>query len=498
MLPDMVMPKGIRLHRLALRFAASLLTTAIATPPAKAQAPAALAESVAPAPGAPAHAAVSQAAAPGETILAGRSGSVTVEAGHGRVVTLAGDAANVYVADPKIAEVRPASANSLFVFGIGVGGTTLAALDTNGALVTQLQINVLPSGTASNAVNSALKRATPNVSAHLTPNPAGLALGGSAATPEDANRAFTISRQYVTKDQTVQNNLGVRSGTQVSLQVTIAEMSRAVTRELGVSWQDLGGEIGRYGVLFANPINFLVSTGITGAALQSIKNTSLNNIIEALAQDNLAHMLAQPNLTAMSGEPASFLVGGEFPIPVADTNNTITVTFKQYGISLGFVPTVLDSGRINLHVRTEVSALTNAGAVALGSGNLSIQIPALTVRRADTTVELGSGQSFAIAGLLQDTVTQQNNSVPYLGEVPVLGALFRSTSFLHNKSELVIMVTPVIVSPVDDRSRLHLPGDTYVPPNDAQRNLLTHEAERRDPLKQVNQPIGGLNGFTLQ
>ena len=455
-------------------------------------------ESPAPAAIAPVRMAPAAAATPSDAVPVGRSGSITVEAGHGRVITLAGDAANVYVADPKIAEVRPASANSLFIFGIGVGGTTLAALDSSGALVTQLQIAVLPSGTASTAVSSALKRATPNVSAHLTPNPAGLALGGSAATPEDANRAFTISRQYVTKDQTVQNNLGVRSGTQVSLQVTIAEMSRQVTRELGVSWQDLGGEIGRYGVLFANPINFLVSTGITGAALQSVKNTSLNNIIEALAQDNLAHMLAQPNLTAMSGEPASFLVGGEFPIPIADTNNTITVTFKQYGISLGFVPTVLDNGRINLHVRTEVSALTNAGAVALGSTNLSIQIPALTVRRADTTVELGSGQSFAIAGLLQDTVTQQNNSVPYIGEVPVLGALFRSTSFLHNKSELVIMVTPVVVSPVDDRSRLHLPGDTYAPPNDAQRNLLTHEAEKRDPLTQIRQPIGGLNGFTLQ
>ena len=161
-------------------------------------------------------------------------------------------------------------------------------------------------------------------------------------------------------------------------------------------------------------------------------------------------MLAEPNLTAMSGETASFLVGGEFPIPVAQQNNQVTIEFKQYGVSLAFVPTVLSGGRINMKVRPEVSALTTQGAVSLGIGNSSIQVPALTVRRAETTVELASGQSFAIAGLLQDNTTLTGNALPGIGELPILGALFRSDSFQRNETELVIVITPYLVSGVSE------------------------------------------------
>ena len=148
-----------------------------------------------------------------------------------------------------------------------------------------------------------------------------------------------------------------------------------------------------------------------------------------MAQDQLLHVLAEPNLTAMSGETASFLVGGEFPIPVAQQNNQVTIEFKQFGVSLAFVPTVASDGRINMKVRPEVSALSTEGAVQLGVGNSTIQVPALTVRRAETTVELASGQSFAIAGLLQDNTTLTGNALPGIGELPVLGALFRSDGF---------------------------------------------------------------------
>ena len=434
------------------------------------------------------------------TPTVGRQGSVTVEVGRGQVVVLPGAAANVYVADPKIAEVRPASANSLFVFGTGVGNTTLAALNAAGALVSQLQIAVLPSTANSSAATSAVRRSAPGVGAQVTTTPNGGQLGGIAGTPNEANRAVQTTRQFIPASQPLQNTLSVRSGSQVSLQVTIAEMSRNVTRELGVSWSALGTIAGRYAVGFGNPIGLLTNTGLTSLGSNTVNTSgfSISNIIEALALDNLAHVLSQPNLTAMSGETASFLVGGEFPIPVASENNTISVAFKQYGVALAFVPTVLDSGRINLHVRTEVSALTTAGAVTTGVSNAVINIPAITVRRADTTVELGSGQSFAIAGLLQDTVTQQDSSVPWLGEVPILGTLFRSNSFLHNKSELVIIITPVLAAPVDDRRRLHIPGEDFVPANDTQRNFLTHQiGEPASPVPVRGLP-GSLNGFTLQ
>lgn len=439
-----------------------------------------------------------QAPSDGPPIAAGRSGNVTLEAGHGRVITLPGDAANVYVADPKVAEVRPASANSLFVFGTGVGATTLAALDANGTLLTQIQIAVLPSQTVANGAASAIRDAGGGVSAKVSQSPSGVAVRGTAASPDAANRALTASRGFVPQPGTVLNELTVKGGIQVALQVSIAEMSRSVTRELGVNWSALG-TVGKYAIGFGTSNPLLVGQGITSLT-QSYTNTgaSISNVLAALAQDNLVRVLAQPNLTAISGETASFLVGGEFPIPVADTNNTITVAFKQYGISLAFVPTVLDSGRVNIHVRTEISALSQAGAVSLGGGNSAISIPALTVTRADTTVELGSGQSFAIAGLLQDQVTQNDNAVPWLGEVPVLGTLFRSTSFQHNKSELVIIVTPVIAAPVNDRSVLRLPGDTYVPPDDVQRNVRLHQAEARPPLIEARAPGTTLQGFQLQ
>ncbi len=222
----------------------------------------------------------------------------------------------------------------------------------------------------------------------------------------------------------------------------------------------------------------------------------MNTIIDALAQDNLVHVLAEPNLTTMSGQTASFLVGGEFPIPIAQSLGTVSVQFQQFGVSLSFVPTVLSSGRINLHVRPEVSQLSNQGAVQLSAGNSSIAIPALTIRRADTTVELGSGQSFAIAGLLQDSITQTDSGLPWLGEVPILGALFRSSSFQRNETELVIVVTPYIVHPMSNPSDVHLPTDGWGVPNDVERILLMRQSSRLPPSAPIRVP--GDAGFVLQ
>jgi pilus assembly protein CpaC len=220
----------------------------------------------------------------------------------------------------------------------------------------------------------------------------------------------------------------------------------------------------------------------TGCLGQGTKNFDITSVIDALSQDELVHVLAEPNLTALSGQPASFLVGGEFPVPVSNSTGssaTISVEFKQYGISLAFVPTVMSHNRISLHVRPEVSQLDKADGVTsyLGSG-VSISIPALTVRRADTTVELGSGQSFAIAGLLSDQTTQIDQSTPWLGDVPMLGALFRSQSFQRQETELVIVITPYIVRPISDPAALHLPTDGFRAPNDFERILELRQLGR--------------------
>jgi pilus assembly protein CpaC len=194
--------------------------------------------------------------------------------------------------------------------------------------------------------------------------------------------------------------------------------------------------------------------------------------------------LAEPNLTAQSGEAASFLAGGEFPIPVAGSlTGQITIEFKQFGVSLAFVPTVLASDRLNLRVRPEVSELSEQGAVTipLGIGGATITIPALSVRRAETTVELGSGQSFAIAGLLQRSTQQNAQGIAGLGEVPVLGALFRSDRFQRNETELVIIVTPYLVRPVSDPTRLAAPTDGFRPATDLERVLLQRQIARGAP-----------------
>jgi pilus assembly protein CpaC len=428
------------------------------------------------------------------------SASLTVEAGSGRVLQLRGPAANLFVADPKVAEARPASPTSLFVFGLAVGHTTIAAMDSSGQPVGVYDVMVLPSSAAAAQSGSAIGRALPGQPIHTKAEPDGVEITGHVATPAEAERAASTAQSFVADKQAVANRLQVGEQTQVLLRVRIIEMSRTLTRDLGLNWQNLGGRIGNFatiGLATQFPLADLTSGAVAPVvATAAFHKTSVEAIVDALAQDQLVHILAEPNLTTVSGEPASFLVGGEFPVPVAQQQNTISVDFKQYGISLAFVPTVMASDRISMHVRPEISQLTDQGAVQLTAGNSSIVIPALTVRRADTTVELGSGQSFAIAGLLSDNVTHTSNGVPGLGEIPGIGALFRSDSFKREETEIVILVTPYIVHPVSDPTALHEPAQGWRPPNDLERILLLRQSGR--PTTTPVAHIGGDAGFIVQ
>ncbi|WP_428377992.1 type II and III secretion system protein family protein [Lichenicoccus sp.] len=400
----------------------------------------------------------------------------SIEAGTGRVMPIAGIAANVFVADPKIVQVRPASASALFVFGLMPGRTTIAALDASGHPVGQYEITVRPGTYGAASAGQAIARALPDSHITLTTTPGGITINGDVASAADAQEALDIVRSYIPTGQTVTNQINVAGSVTVGLKVRITEMDRQVTRQLGVDWQAMG-QLGKYAIGFATANG--VAATVTSAFVN--KGITVDTVLEALSQDNLVRVLAEPNLTARSGESASFLVGGEYPVPVAQggsSSNAISITYQQYGVSLSFVPTVLSSGRISLHVRPEVSALATTaadGAVTLSQGSGSLQIPALTIRRAETTIELGSGQSFAIAGLLQDNTTQANNALPGLGEVPVLGALFRSDSYTHNQTELVIIVTPYIVGSVNDPDALQNTDNHYKAPNDIERVLLLRQ-----------------------
>lgn len=427
--------------------------------------------------------AVAAPAAPAQTQppSADALGSVALEAGTGRVFHVKGSVASIFAADPKVVEVRPASANSVFIFGVGPGRSTVAALDGKGNPLTQFDVTVRPSTFGANEANTSTQRTSPGSAVQFIGTPNGMAITGHSANPAAAEQQAATAANYISDKQIIDDHATVDSPVQVTLRVRIAEISRNITRQFGINWTALAN-FGRWGVAGAiadglsSPTN---APNTIGVGFKS-GSTSINTVLDLLAQDQLITMLAEPNLTARSGETASFLAGGEFPVPIAGSNGQITVAFKQYGVSLAFVPTVLTDGRISLHVRPEVSELTDVGAVSvpistglLGSG--TVTIPATTVRRADTTVELGSGQSFAIAGLLSAHNSMNARGTPYAGEIPVIGALFKSDLFQRDESELVIVITPYVVKPVNEPSQLRLPTDGFVPAGDADRVLMLRQ-----------------------
>ncbi len=405
---------------------------------------------------------------------------LTLEAGTGRMVDVPLDGVDVFVADPKVVDVRPASPGSLFVFGVGPGHTSIAVTKKTGGQSAVFDVTITPSSFAASAAASAISRALPQARIHVEASTRGLVLTGNVADARSAEAAHGIARAFVADGQDVESRLTVNAPMQVGLRVRIAEMSRNVTSALGINWQALGS-IGRFGVTLSTATGVSVGTA-TNSSLR-LGTPDVNALINALAQDNLVRVLAEPTLTAISGESASFLAGGEFPIPVGQQNNTVTIEFKQYGVALAFVPTVVSDRQIRLRVRPEVSELTQQGAVQISAGNSAIQVPALTVRRADTTVELGSGQSFAIAGLLQYNSSTMASYVPMLGDVPILGELFRSNGFQRNETELVIIVTPYLIDPTSSPNALRLPGDIESVAGDIEAMLSRRTGRSFGPVR---------------
>lgn len=416
-----------------------------------------------------------KAASPPETELVTAHEQLVIERGKGLVVRLPHAAASIFVAEPATADFQARSTGQLYVFGKAPGETVLYAVDGANRVIYAANIRVIQN----------LSGARAALATHLPGEPVGIAalgatlvLEGSVSTAAAAADALVIAGQFTDAKDGIVNRLSVRAPDQVNLRVRIAEVNRGVLKQFGVNWEALVNS-GRFGLDAGtqNPVTFADTFNRNIARLTFGDVTAT---IDALAQDGLITLLAQPNLTATSGQTASFLAGGEFPVPVGlsngDGNPTITVEFKKFGISLEFTPTVLDAGRISMRVRPEVSQLTTQGAVQLQG----FSIPALTVRRAETTIELGSGETFVIAGLLQRTSEQSLSKIPGLGDLPVLGALFRSTRYRRNETELAIIVTPYLVRPAATAQAVLAPTDGLVEPNDARR-VLGGELYRRYP-----------------
>lgn len=395
---------------------------------------------------------------------------------EGQVIRLPAAATSVFVANPEIADVQVKSGQLLYLFGRRAGQTSFYAVDANDNILISRNLVVgLNLAGLRNAINRIT--GTPRVTASSVEDM--IMLSGSVDNASMAQDVVKVATRYLPQAVTaaalgsdqvdlgrnyIINRMSIDGNNQVNLRVRIAEVSREAVKTLGLAGS-VGSDTGVIGFSFDSGVA-TTENNATGFVSTVLGATPLSATLEALVNDGLATVLAEPNLTALSGETASFLAGGEFPIPIVSSQGDVTVEFREFGVRLSFTPTIVNGNRINLRVRPEVSDRDDSRAVNFGAG----QIPGLTTRRAETSVELGSGQSFAIAGLLQNNSTQSVQKYPGLAEVPVLGALFRSDRFRQNQSELVIVVTPYLVKPVS-ASQIAAPTDGFVPPNDIDRWL---------------------------
>ncbi len=421
---------------------------------------------------------------------------ISIDVDKAQLVQLAEPAKTVFVANPDIADVQVPTPGTFLVYGKKAGSTSVFAISESGASSSYTVRVTRPAAD----IIAAMRSVVPGGQFTVLTASGGVTITGSVNSPRDAERVKAAAKEFLGDKETINFDLTVAAPTQVTLRVQIAEVSRTVSRSLGVNWSALGtiGSIAHLPALTLNAnADPVVCVGTGGTICPS---ANFNGVINALDSQGLATILAEPTLTAISGETANFLVGGQYPIPVPQGVQIVTIEYKSYGISLDFTPTVLDGNRIDIKVRPEVSQLTSVGAATLDG----VSVPALTVSRADTTVELGSGESFAIAGLFQNSGQNQIQGVPWLSDVPILGALFRSTSFQRNESELVIIVTPYIVRPVSRPDDLLLPTRGLRYSSDIERilqNRLTAQNPQASagPVSPASEPrLHGPAGFMLE
>jgi pilus assembly protein CpaC len=425
---------------------------------------------------------------------------ITLSLNKAMIVQLDSDARDALVSNPDIVDAVVRSPRRIFLLANKTGQTNAFFFDAAGRQILSLDITVEKD---TSDLAAMMKQSLPNSAIQVSSVNDNVVLSGNVATAMEAARAVDIAGRFAGDPKKVVNMLKVTGGQQVMLRVRVSEMQRQIAKQFGINLEsatvhatgnvpialstdnqfgllgraldDLsGGQIGQVCTSGANPLSSGTCT---------IHPNNIEGTFKALEQVGLLHTLAEPNLTAVSGETAKFLAGGEFPVPSGrDQQGNVSITFKQFGVGLSFTPVVLSDGRISLQISTEVSELTNTGAFTLQGGSAvgsngqtvttpGLTIPALAVRRAETTVELPSGGAFAIAGLMQHTTKQMIDAFPGVKDLPVLGALFRSRDFQNDETELVVTVTAYLVTPTA-AGKLATPSDGFVPAADAETLLL--------------------------
>jgi pilus assembly protein CpaC len=404
--------------------------------------------------------------------------------GKSIVIDLPRDIKDVLVADPKIANAVVRSAQRAYIIGATIGQTNIVFFDSAGQQIAAYDIAVKRD---LNGIRAAMKQILPNADIQIEGVNDGVMLSGSVSSPIDVQQAGDLAARLVGGVDKVVNSITIRGRDQVMLKVTVAEVARTIIKQLGI---DLTANL-NYGTAMvqftnANPFTALGRPLVGGNALTSNLGTStvggvqvpsVQATIRAMESAGVVRTLAEPNLTAISGESATFIAGGEFPIPTGVTCQTTaagavgqcapSISFKKFGISLNFTPVVLSEGRISLRVMTEVSEVSLDNSITV----TGITVPSIRTRRAETTLEIPSGGSMAMAGLIQEQTKQAINGLPGLAQLPVLGSLFRSRDYVNNQTELMVLVTPYVVRAVAQKD-LSRPDDGFADASDPQSDLL--------------------------
>ena len=439
--------------------------------------------------------------------IAKQTNQKKIEVGKGTLIRFREPVHNVFIADSNIADLQVKSPTLVYIFGKKQGETNLYAVTSDDRVVYEGTIAVNHN---LGSLEAALNHVIPDASIEVRSYEGLLVLTGHVENPEQAEDARRMAEDFIGKGSTIINKLQIATPVQVNLRVRIAEIGRDTKKQLGFNWENIFNSGGTsIGMAQGGDVFNLIPdpTGLTNNLIKqfaarsgevnnilggfSAGNFDINFILDALETEGVISVLAEPNLTTLSGESAKFLAGGEYPVPNVDRLGNIVIEFKEYGISLDFKPVVLDDGRINMYIKPEVSQLTSNGAVTIQGFN----VPALSTRRAETTIELGSGQSFAIAGLLQNNVNHDLTKFPWLADVPVLGTLFRSSKYRRQETELVIIVTPYIVQP-HSGGKMPLPNDGFEIPNDYDRYIKGQTIASRKP--DMPEPVHNKNGRKLK
>ncbi|MEF1279112.1 type II and III secretion system protein family protein [Vibrio fortis] len=429
--------------------------------------------------------------------------TVTVPHHKSTHVKLSGKASRVSLGDPDVLDIVMLKSNELFLIGNKLGATNLMAWDSRGVLIESINIEVTHD---LNSLKAKLFEFLPNEQIEVHSSQNRLLLSGQVSNQQQMNIAMRIAETYaagqsvdaskesgseVTAATGVINLMSIGGAQQVMLEVTVAEVQRSLVRKFDANFHffqssgsnfSWGGASVPAGIVGATPIFDIPTSqdyGILGSFVDG--NTLFSFALDVAKQNGVAKVLAEPNLTALSGAKAEFLAGGEFPIPVPDEDG-ITIEYKEYGVGLKFIPTVLSDQKINLNLAVDVSEIANSSSLTIepSLSNATYFIPPITRRSASSTLELADGQTIGIAGLLSENVRDVSNKMPGLGEVPVLGQLFNSQEFVSGETELVILVTPRLAKPID-RSAVTLPTDAFVSPNDLQYYLLGRSAYIAEP-----------------